>query len=129
MNYTIGDFLIQLKNAYMARKKKVQYPYSRMVSSMGQILTEERYLKTMEQKEEDGRKVLIIELLYKDRKPAIQEVTLVSKPSIHRYANKHKIKKTLRDYGISIVSTSKGMMTNRKAIKEGVGGEVICKIF
>jgi small subunit ribosomal protein S8 len=130
--YTIGDFLIKVKNAYMAGHRQVEYPYSKAVLSIGKILEKEGYVKEVKNqksKENNGRDEILIQLLYKNRMPAIAEIKLVSGPAIHRYVNKSGLSKTAARHGIGILSTSKGMMTNKQAEKEGVGGEIICQIY
>jgi len=129
MNYTIGDFLIRIKNAYMARKTEVETPYSKVSTAIGKILVEQKYIKSAKVLENDGRKSIRIELLYKGRIPSLQGVELVSKPSVRIYKTKNALRKNLRDYGLGIVSTSKGMMTDKQAYEGKVGGELICRVF
>ena len=126
--YTIGDFLIQLKNGYMAHKKEVIFPYAKIVVSLGEILSKEGYVKKSEVIENNGRKMVSVHLLYKNKRPAMKDVKLVSKPSVHKYVTKLKIKKFAGNFGISVVSTSRGVMTGRDALKQGVGGELLCEI-
>lgn len=126
--YTIGDFLIQLKNGYMAHKKEVIFPYAKIVVSLGEILSKEGYVKKSEVIESNGRKMVSVHLLYKNKRPAMKDVKLVSKPSVHKYVTKLKIKKFAGNFGISVVSTSRGVMTGRDALKQGVGGELLCEI-
>lgn len=126
--YTIGDYLIQLKNGYMARKKEVVFPFAKIVVSIGKILENEGYVKKSIVTEVDGRKYVVATLLYKNKRPAMKDVKLVSKPSVHRYVTKTNIKRYGGNFGISVVSTSKGVMTGREAIKAGVGGELLCEV-
>lgn len=126
--YTIGDFLIQLKNAYMAHKKEVVYPYAKIIVAIAKILADEGYLKKSGITEENGRKMIRVELLYKNKRPAMRDVKLVSKPSVHRYVTKVNIKKIVGNFGINVISTSKGVMTGKEALKAGVGGELLCEI-
>ena len=131
MNYPVGDFLIQIKNAYMAHKKEVTFLSSNKILAVAKILEREGYIgktKTADSEIKNVKKITI-ELLYKDRKPAINEVNLVSKPSVHHYINRGHLKKAAQRHGIGIMSTSKGVMTNRDAAKAGVGGELICQIY
>lgn len=130
--FTIGDFLIQIKNAYMAKKKELSYPSSKVVVSIGKILEKEGYLgkiKTQDVKEKPGRKELVIELKYENRQPAVSDIKIISKPSVHHYVNRTHLRKYAGRYGLSILSTSKGMMTGRQAQKDGVGGELICQVY
>ncbi|OGH38367.1 MAG: 30S ribosomal protein S8 [Candidatus Levybacteria bacterium RIFCSPLOWO2_01_FULL_36_10] len=129
MNYSIGDFLIRLKNAYMAGKKEVTLSYSRVIASIGKILEEEGYVKKISEKLDGKKKFLRVELLYKNSKSSLKNVVLVSKPSVHVYVDKKHIPSTRRGFGITIISTSKGIMTEKKARKENVGGEVLCQLF
>ncbi len=126
--YTIGDFLIQLKNAYLASKKEVILPYSKIVVSVGEILAKEGYVKKTSVTEEEGRKMVHVELLYKNKRPALKDVKLISKPSMHKYVTKTNIKRIAGNYGISVLSTSHGVMTGKDALQKGVGGELLCEI-
>lgn len=129
MNYAIGDFLIRIKNAYMARKTIVQTPCSKVLLSIAKILKDEGYIKSVKQEEKDKKKTLHLELLYKNKRPAMKEAKIISKPSVHIYTGKNKIPTARGGYGITIVSTSRGIMTGNKARHENVGGEVICQVF
>lgn len=112
----------------MASKKEVIFPYAKIVVALGKILTEEGYIKKAEIVETDGRKMVSVQLLYKNKRPAVRDVKLVSKPSLHKYVTKTNIKKIAGNFGISVVSTSKGVMTGKEALKAGVGGELLCEI-
>lgn len=126
--YTIGDFLIQLKNAYMAHKKEVILPYAKIIVSISEILVKEGYVKKSHVTEQDGRKMVHVELLYKNRRPAMRDVKLISKPSMHKYVSKTNIKRIAGNFGISVLSTSRGVMTGKEALAQGVGGELLCEI-
>lgn len=127
--YTIGDFLIRIKNAYMAGKREVTFSYSRVVFSIGKLLEEEGYIKKIKTHEKDNKKIIQVELLYKNKQKALQDVKLISKPSVHMYVDKNNIPKAGGGFGITIVSTNRGIMTDKRARKEKVGGEIICQIF
>lgn len=127
--YTIGDFLIQLKNAYMAGKPTISFPYSKAVLAIAKVLKEEGYIQNVKSKTEDEKKSIEIELLYKGRKPVVHDIRLVSKPSVRRYVAKNRIPRTEGGFGIAILSTSSGIMTGKKARKEKIGGEIICQIY
>jgi len=127
--YRIGDFLIQIKNAYGAGKKELLYPYSKVAESIGKILSKEKYIGKISVKTEGVRKILVIELKYEGRIPAMSDVKLVSKPSVHHYVGKSRLGRSVSSNGVSIISTSAGIMTNRDAAKIGVGGELICRVF
>lgn len=126
--YTVADFLIRIKNAYMGRKRTVNLPYSKAVLSIGKILAEEGYIRSIEEKETNGIKMLVGELLYKgkERRSALSDVQIVSKPSVHVYMRKSQAR--VGGHGVAILSTSRGFMTHKKAQKAGIGGELLCKI-
>jgi small subunit ribosomal protein S8 len=144
MNYPVGDFLIRLKNASLAGKKEIVAPYSKEIEAIGRILLEEKFIKDFtirdslekklsktgkqkEKKTKSGKEVIVS--LWGREKKAIHDIEIVSKPSLHIYINKKNIPRTRGGFGISILSTSRGIMTDKKARKEGIGGEVICKIY
>jgi small subunit ribosomal protein S8 len=132
--YTIGDFLIQIKNAYGAGKHELTLPHAKIIESLGKILETEGFVKKIrvEEKAEPkkaARKYVVVELLYRGRSPALHEVKLISRPSVHHYIDRAKVKKSLRENGISIISTSQGVMTHKHAFEKGIGGELICTIF
>jgi len=126
--YTIGDFLIQIKNGYMAKRREITLPYSKTSLAIAKILTDEGYMKKADVTEDNGRKKIKVELLYKNRRPALRGVKLISKPSVHKYVSKNSIKRLGANFGITVVSTSRGIMTGKEALKEGVGGELLCEI-
>lgn len=128
MTYPVANFLIQIKNAYMANKNEVSFPYSRMVFSIGKILKEEGYVKDVKEETEEGHKKVKVILMYKKNSAAITDVKIISKPSLHKYVGKLEIKKVASRYDLAIVSTNQGVMTNRKAIKLGIGGELLARI-
>jgi small subunit ribosomal protein S8 len=127
--YTIGDFLIQVKNAYRANKKELTYKRSNAVISLAKILEKEGFVSKVTESEVEGRKMINITLKYESRVPALQDIKLISKPSVHHYSRKINLKKALGRYGVGIISTNQGLMTSKEANKKGVGGELICQIF
>lgn len=129
MNYTIGDFLIRIKNAYLAHKKSVIHPYSKAGRAIGGILVKEGYLKNIDVKEEDGKKYLMTELMYSSKNGPMRDIKLISKPSSHRFVKRNAVKKTLHEYGMNIVSTNQGIMSAAAADAKGIGGELIAKIL
>src|SRR3989344_2905970 len=128
MTYPVASFLIQIKNAYMANLNEVSFPYSKIVLSIGTILKEEGYLKSVKEETLEGHKVVKVTLMYKKNSAAMTDVKIISKPSIHKYVGKNEIKKVASRYDLAIVSTNQGVMTNRKAIKLGIGGELLAKV-
>jgi small subunit ribosomal protein S8 len=128
VNDPIGDMLIRIKNGYLARKDVVEVPYSKMKEEIAKILVKEGYLKKF--KIENLKfKILKLELKYEGKRPAIEGVKRISKPGVRIYAKAGEIPKVKYGFGITIVSTSKGIMTDREAKKKNLGGEVICQVW
>ena len=125
----IGDMIIQIKNAGMAGNRTVTLPYSKAKERIGKILVEEGYLTHIEKIGEPPKANLRIELRYIDGIHAIDGLKRMSKPGIRLYVDKHSIPSVMGNIGISIVSTSKGIMTGSDARKQGIGGELLCEIW
>lgn len=128
MTYPVASFLIQIKNAYMANKNEVSFPYSKMVLSIGKVLKDEGYIKDIKEGKEEGRQVVTATLLYRKNEAALRDVKIISKPSVHTYINKTRTKKASTKYDLAIVSTNQGIMSNRKATKLGIGGELLARV-
>jgi small subunit ribosomal protein S8 len=130
MTDPIADFLARVKNGYLARKKEIVVPYSKIKEQLSQILVKEGYLKNVKCKMQNVKlKTLELELKYEGKKPALTEVKRISKPGLRIYTKATKIPKVRLGFGITIVSTSLGLMTDKKAKKLNLGGEVICQIW
>lgn len=112
----------------MANKNEVSFPYSKMVLSIGKVLKDEGYIKDI--KEEKGEKHMEVKvtLLYRKNEAALKDVKIISKPSVHTYVNKTKARKSSTKYDVAIVSTNQGIMSNRKATKLGIGGELLARV-
>lgn len=128
MTYPVASFLIQIKNAYMANKNEMVFPYSKMILSIGKILKEEGYIKDAKEDKVEKKNVVKVQLLYRGNDKALRDVKIISKPSIHTYIGKNDVKKVVSRFDIAILSTNQGIMSNRKALKLGVGGELLAKI-
>lgn len=128
MTYPVASFLTEIKNAYMANKNEVSFPYSKMVLAIGSVLKEEGYIKDIKEEKEEDRKVVKVTLLYKKNEAALKEVKIISKPSVHMYVNKAKTRKASTKYDVAIMSTNQGIMSNRKATKLGIGGELLARV-
>lgn len=129
MTYPVASFLIQIKNAYMANKNEMVFPYSKMVLSIGKILKEEGYIKDAKETKDEKRNVVKVELLYHGNDKAMREVKIISKPSIHKYIGKNEVKKVVSRFDLAILSTNQGIMSNKKALKLGLGGELLAKVM
>ncbi len=125
----IADYLTRLRNAIMARKKVVTVPASGIKRDITRILYDKGYILSYKM-EEDGKQGLIkIALKYgPDRRSAIQELTRVSSPGLRQYANASELPRVLNGLGVAIISTSRGVITDKEARTLGVGGEVICYV-
>ena len=128
MTDPIADMLTRIRNAQMARLNFVEMPLSKLKKALAEILMSEGYLGKVETK--DGVKpTLVLELLYEGKTPLIQNLKRESKPGHRKYRKAEELPRILNDYGVAIVSTSRGLMTNKKAREEGIGGEVICSVY
>lgn len=125
--------LIELKNAQMVLKDHVMFPFSNFKFAIANLLQEKGYVLSVEKKKRKGRKgdlsYIFIKLKYNDNVGAIRNVKLVSKPSRRVYTGKNNLGKVLNGRGLSIVSTSNGVMAGDDAKTKGVGGELICEIY
>lgn len=129
MNYVVGDFVIQLKNASMARKTEVNAPYSNINKAIAQVLKKEGFLDSVKEETVEGKKVLTVHLRYSRRKPVITDLKLISKPSLRTYVGADEISKKQGRAETAIISTNTGVLTGREAMKKGVGGELLFKIW
>jgi small subunit ribosomal protein S8 len=131
VNDTISDMLTRIRNANMVKHQIVEIPASKMSFEIAKILKEEGYINDYESYTENEKKYLLISLKYigKSRDSVICKIERVSKPGLRVYSNSKNLPKVLDNLGIAIISTSKGVMTNLKAKKLGIGGEVLCSIW
>ena len=129
----VANMLIQIKNAQLAKKDHVMVPYSELKSRIANLLKEAGYLDLVEKKKRQVKKAelsyLFIKLNYENGDKVIHDIKLVSKPSRRIYGKSKELTKVLNGYGLSVVSTSQGIMTGEDAGKKGIGGEVICEIW
>ncbi len=127
---TIADLLTRIRNANSAKHETVDIPASNMKKSIVQILLDEGYIKSFTVIEDGKQGVLRVTLKYGEGKvPAITGLRRVSKPGLRIYSNVEDMTKVLKGLGTAIVSTSKGVMTDRQARKENVGGEVLAFVW
>jgi small subunit ribosomal protein S8 len=127
---SIGDFLNRIKNGQKARFDKVDIPASRMKASLARILKEEGYIKNFKFIRDDKQGIIRVQLKYTDnREAAIVGIKRISKPGCRVYVGHDEIPRIMNGMGISILSTSKGIMTDRQARKENSGGELLCSVW
>lgn len=129
MQDPISDMLTRIRNAQMAEKKSVIMPSSTVKMAIAKVLADEGYIASYDSKDVDGKPTLSIELKYYNGKPVIESINRVSRPSLRIYKAANDLPKVNAGLGISIISTSKGMMADRVARANGVGGEIICNVF
>ena len=125
----IADMLTRIRNAGTAGHPTVMVPASNLKKAIAQILVDEGYIASFETIEDDKQGMIKITLKYAARKHVISGIQRISKPGLRVYADKENLPKVLGGLGIAIISTSKGVMTDKKARKLGVGGEVLAYIW
>ncbi|MGV8073687.1 MAG: 30S ribosomal protein S8 [Syntrophobacteraceae bacterium] len=126
----IADFLVRIRNGQKARFDKVDIPSSRMKASLARILKDEGYIKNFKLIRDDKQGILRIHLKYAESHEAsIAGAKKVSKPGCRVYVGHDEIPRILNGLGITIISTSKGVMTGRQARSEGIGGEILCSVW
>jgi len=126
----IADMLTRVRNAITARHPKVDVPASKLKTEIARILKEEGYIANFKVAEEGVKKVIKIYLKYaSDNSPVITEIQRVSRPGSRTYSGKDEIPRVQGGLGITILTTPRGVMTGRTARKEGVGGEILCKVW
>lgn len=125
----IADLITRIKNAYLVKKKKLSLPHSKVKENLVKILIANKYLKTYEVTGKKPKLTLEVELLYRRSKPALKNIKRVSKPGVRHYTPHKGLFKLNRGIGIVIISTSKGVMTASEAIKQKIGGEIICTVL
>jgi len=132
MNTTdpIADMLTRIRNANSAKFKTVDIPASNMKKDIAEILFNEGYIKSYEEIKNDNQGIIRISLKYTEKgKKVISGLKRISKPGLRIYASKDELPKVLNGLGIALISTSKGVMTDKKARELGVGGEVLAYIW
>lgn len=126
MSDPIADMLTRIRNAQNVAKAQVRMPASKLKVAVAKVLLEEGYIEGFEILPESGKPVLLINLKYYAGRPVIERLERVSKPGLRVYKDKTSIPQVMNGLGVAIVSTSRGVMTDRKARSTGIGGEVLC---
>lgn len=128
MTDPIADMLTRIRNAQSAGQKTVELPYSKLKMNIGNILVTEGYIAKVEKI--DGKPAtLLVGLKYIGKKPAIQSIKRESKPGHRKYCKASEIPVVLNGYGVAILSTPQGLMTNKDARRKSTGGELICSVY
>ena len=127
----IADFLTRIRNAASAQHRVVEIPASNLKKEMTKILFDQGYILSYKFDENKVQDSIKIALKYDkiSKQPTIKKIERISKPGLRKYVNASELPRVLNGLGIAIVSTSKGVMTNKKAKEENVGGEVLCYVY
>jgi small subunit ribosomal protein S8 len=128
MTDPIADMLTRIRNGQRAEKQSVAMPASKVKAAIAQVLKDEGYVDDFAVREQEGHRTLEISLKYYAGKPVIEKIERVSRPGLRIYKPKDDLPKVMNGLGVAIVSTSRGVMTDRKARGLGVGGEVLCVV-
>ena len=128
MTDPIADLLTRVRNALMRDKATVNVPYSKLKHELAKLLVKEGFLTSVKKVKKDFDE-LEITLKYFEDKPVIKEIVRESKPGLRKYLSYKDIKPHKGGLGIKVLTTSKGLMTDKEAIKKQMGGEVICRVF
>ena len=128
MTDPIADMLTRIRNAYKVRKQEATFPYSKLKMKICEVLVREGYLVKAEANE-DKHPQITVTLKYSGRRAALESIKRVSKPGSRCYIQATAISKVLNGFGVSIVSTSKGIMTGKEARAAKLGGELICEVY
>ncbi|MDX1331311.1 MAG: 30S ribosomal protein S8 [Burkholderiaceae bacterium] len=128
MSDPIADMLTRIRNAQMVEKTNVVMPASKVKVAIAQVLKDEGYIENFQVNAADGKSQLEIALKYYAGSPVIERIERVSRPGLRVYRGSKSIPQVMNGLGVAIVTTPKGVMTDRKARAEGVGGEVLCYV-
>ena len=130
INDPVADMLTRIRNANMRYKERVDVPSSKLLRGIVSILKQEGFIRNYRYLEAEKHGILRVYLKYgPEREKVIQGLRRVSKLSVRRYVGKDKIPRVLNGLGIAIISTSRGLMTDKEARRQGVGGEVLCEVW
>ena len=129
MQDTMADMLTRIRNGQLAGKVSVSMPASKLKSAVLEVLKQEGYVKEFQTEEMAGKPTLHVVLKYFDGKPVISSIRRVSRPSLRVYRGSGEMPPVMGGLGVAIISTSKGLMSDRQARAEGIGGEVICSVY
>jgi small subunit ribosomal protein S8 len=128
---TVADYLTRIRNAVMAKHRIVEIPASNLKKDITKILFEQGYILSYKFEDDDKQGIIKIALKYhpKTKTPAITKLERVSTPGLRKYASSDELPRVLNGLGIAVMSTSKGVMTNKEAERQSVGGEVLCYVY
>ena len=128
MSDPIADMLTRIRNGHMAEKARVTMPSSKKKAAIAAVLQDEGYILGYEIEDNAGKPRLTVELKYFQGRPVIEDIQRVSRPGLRIYRGSRELPRVLNGLGIAVVSTSKGVMSDRTARTQGHGGEVLCTV-
>ncbi len=129
MTDPVADYLTRVRNALQAGHKKVDIPASNLKRELSKLLTEAQYIGGFAELKADAQGTLRVQLKYHEGKPVIGGLKRISTPGLRKYVSADDLPRVLGGMGIAVISTSKGLMTDKQARAAGVGGEVLCEIW
>lgn len=129
MTDPITDMLNRIRNSQAVFKEAVSLPFSDLKYRIAKILEKQGLIEKLEKKGRKSKKIIFITLKYQDKAPIIRGLKRKSKPGQRMYISSGNIKPVQGGYGLSVISTSKGLMTDKEARKKGLGGEIICEVW
>lgn len=127
----VADSLIRIKNGYLAYREEVILPYSKLVLAICKLLQDESFIESFKEEKVEGKNYSNIKVVlkYLGKKPALTDVKRISKPGLRIYKSHRALPKVLNGFGLAIISTPKGVMSDKHARKENVGGEVLAYVW
>lgn len=128
MNHTLSDMLARIKNAYKVGKRTVSMPYTKIIEAVGNVLISEKYLGGLKV-EGQVKKTITFDLVYVDGTPALTAAKMVSVPGVRMYKKSSSLRPILSGMGIAVISTSKGVISDKDARKQKIGGEVLMELW
>ena len=129
MTDPIADMLTRIRNASAVKKAEVLMPFSKVKFNIAKVLEKENYINKVEKIKDNNFDIIKINLKYNEKEPSIKHLKRISTPGQRIYINSKEIPTVLNGYGLGIISTSKGILTDREARSKKMGGEYICEIW
>lgn len=128
MSDPIADMLTRIRNALQRSQREVRLPASKLKLAIASLLKQEGYINDFRADDEAGKSMLVIELKYFEGRPVIEAMRRISRPGLRNYRSAGNLPRIMGGLGIAIVSTSRGLMTDKAARRQGLGGEVLCSV-
>lgn len=129
MNDRLSDYATRLRNAYLVGKQELTVPHTKLLEAVSKLLVDEHYLKSFRVEGNAPQKTLILELTYSNRRPALTKIKRISKPGVRIYQKTHNLFPVMNGLGLQILSTSRGLMSDKQARTNKIGGEVLLELW